>query len=325
MTKDNHAKPEQKVEAGTDGPTEHAAAQNVIKTATENELQQRLKERDSLKAFRFTRDPANSFCIDMGDGSEARDKRTLQTLSQAIADGLSADKVNNSEKQAHLDHEKTLDPRALKQIFDGDFESSDGKRFKTAIEQGVDSIPSYVQHYLHQGGWRFKLDESIYKNDPALADQRASGHAEGDGKFGTNFGATDFSNHQIVVAEKAKPLSQNDHTYEADRVNPHPEQTLRHETGHALDAAMGNFSQTQEFLTAYANAVNALSPDERKQLAYYLQPGVHGPQEVFAELFAYLHGGGPNAGPKDNLLAKKFGNCLNEIVTKETQMKKAYA
>jgi hypothetical protein len=199
------------------------------------------------------------------------------------------------------------------------------KEFNDAIESGIESIPPAVLHYLARGKWKFRLDESMSKDDPILAAKNAAGHGEGGRKFGTNFGATDFDGHRIVVAEKADPLNPNSHTYEADRINPHPDETLRHETGHALDAALGMYSHSNEFINAYNDCLKSLPPADLERLSYYLQKGHGGPQELFAELFDYLHGGGPNKGEIDGELARAFKPCLQKIKDLEVLMQKEHA
>jgi hypothetical protein len=78
---------------------------------------------------------------------------------------------------------------------------------------------------------------------------------------------------------------------------------LWHELGHAWDmyartesaskpSVLLFSSQHPEFLKAYRADVAGWNSETRKLLAYYLQEGPAGPQEVFAEWFALLLGEG---------------------------------
>ncbi|MBP9093923.1 hypothetical protein KBI23_23075 [bacterium] len=86
---------------------------------------------------------------------------------------------------------------------------------------------------------------------------------------------------------------------------------LRHETGHAVDYCLGQFSDSPEFKHAYALEA-ARVPDEHKQrLDYFLQKSSTGPSETFAELFCYSTGGETDAGRKESgeLVHKYFPQC----------------
>ena len=233
-----------------------------------------------------------SFTIHMGDGVETKDPRPPR-----------------------------VDKRALPQEVSGNFDSKDGQEYRKQVQEGIQSIPPSVQHYLNEGRWAFRIDQTISENDPEIGEQAASGHKEGGGSFAANFGATDFDHHRIIVSEKANPLNRTETTYEAERENPHADQTLRHETGHALDAALRFYSHTPEFTKAYNDCCEHLPPDVRAKLGYYLQSGDLGKQELFAELFAAEHGGGPNKADLDPLLQKYFAPCMALIKKQEAAIK----
>lgn len=69
---------------------------------------------------------------------------------------------------------------------------------------------------------------------------------------------------------------------------------VRHETGHALDEALGDgtkkYSDSNEFLEAYEKDVARLTKEQKDQLGYFLQ-AAGGRQETFADVFALLSGG----------------------------------
>jgi hypothetical protein len=259
----------------------------------------------------------------MGDGQEIKDRRPVE-LGKKLTAELTENNSRNHSDSLKAFGDESLN-RNLKVEASEDVKTEQHKHFRQAVQSGIDSIPASVQHYLARGQWTFQMYEKISKDDPALAAQVASGHAEGNGTFGDAFGAADFINHRIVVAEKADPLNPNSHTYEADRVNSHPEQILRHETGHALDAALHDYSHSSAFAEAYKDGLEKLKKlpaEEQKELAYYLQKGFGGRQELFAELFAYKHGGGPNKDTIDGKLATIFDKCFGMIEKLEEQIKR---
>jgi len=72
--------------------------------------------------------------------------------------------------------------------------------------------------------------------------------------------------------------------------------TFAEEFGHALDEALGDFSSSPVFRSAYMQDIARLSPEEQQQYQYYLKgtakdPRVIGRQEVFANAFAELTNG----------------------------------
>lgn len=66
-------------------------------------------------------------------------------------------------------------------------------------------------------------------------------------------------------------------------------QSVEHEAGHALDHALGiggkYFSHSDEFAIAYERDRSNLPPDAVAKLKYYLQDGLDGREETFADIF----------------------------------------
>lgn len=87
--------------------------------------------------------------------------------------------------------------------------------------------------------------------------------------------------------------------------SPNKVSTLKHEMGHAIDADMGLFSDTEDFARAFQmdleQNVSALPQDIKSSLRYYLQlqddgtmGGKIAQSETFAQLFAEIHRTPPN-------------------------------
>lgn len=94
------------------------------------------------------------------------------------------------------------------------------------------------------------------------------------------------------------------------RPNRRMEGVLRHEVGHAVDAAYGNVSRGEAFQKAYQEDVAALGWWGRRRNGYYLQPPPEvGAHEAFAETFGALQGGGGDG----TTILKRFPNCAKFV------------
>lgn len=88
-----------------------------------------------------------------------------------------------------------------------------------------------------------------------------------------------------------------------------PEKVLRHEVGHAMDAIAGRVSCSNEFVEAYVEDVEKMTPEAKAAMDYFIQPdaeGIPSPgglHETFADGFAALLGDGST--PK-----KEFEFCF---------------
>jgi hypothetical protein len=87
MTADKSQPAEHGIEKQSVKPGDKPPAGTPITEQADNVIQQRLKAREALQAFRPTRDTSNSFRIDMGDGSEVKDKRPINQV-EIVAAGL---------------------------------------------------------------------------------------------------------------------------------------------------------------------------------------------------------------------------------------------
>jgi len=85
--------------------------------------------------------------------------------------------------------------------------------------------------------------------------------------------------------------------------------SVRHESGHAVDAALGEISHTKQFEDAYQKDVAALSQEQRDEFDYYLigsenKEDLTGREETFAQAFA--------AGLKDEKLTSNPDDATHE-------------
>ena len=96
-----------------------------------------------------------------------------------------------------------------------------------------------------------------------------------------------FSDGSKTVMAHRYKSSHDGYMHVDDRV----EGTVRHESGHRVDDALGLFSDSGEFKKAYEEDIAKITPSDRANLDYFLQKE-GGRSETFAELFAIMNGGG---------------------------------
>jgi len=169
--------------------------------------------------------------------------------------------------------------------------------FRKAIELALAEIPDPVRVAVMAAGYELRIAPRLTDVLPRLAGIRPRGYLAGetwDQADGGLFG----KERVIVIAETA--LESVSGTYIATGT-VRAGQLLRHEYGHAWDL-ISRLSNTQQFISAYESdaavlrgwlsRTDVMPPDAIEQLGYMLQSGQAGRQEAFAEIFAYLHGGG---------------------------------
>jgi hypothetical protein len=182
--------------------------------------------------------------------------------------------------------------------------------FYAAVAESLNSVPDDFHRVIHAAGHRIVVGDRLVNMDPALfVGNRPRGH----GVTGT----WEALNGAFVPP----PVSR---VYIAELINrrgviapaPNILMTAGEEMGHALDYALdhgpGRPSQTDpDFLAAY-NADMALltDPAQRARMAYFLQQGGAGREELFAQLFVAMRPGALAPNRRSQLLAA-FPRCWN--------------
>ena len=158
--------------------------------------------------------------------------------------------------------------------------------FQAKMQKEVDQLPAGVRRLLDANGTKIVVGDKISGVYPELAGVQPRGWPPGstwdnaDGMYSPSDKTTVITEHRVDDGKTVK--------------NERAEGVVKHEVGHAVDHAMGNFSQSDEFKAAYDKDVAALSPADRAKLAYLLQPGNAGKSETFAEVFGAMHGSSAN-------------------------------
>jgi hypothetical protein len=139
-------------------------------------------------------------------------------------------------------------------------------------------------------GYQLKFGPTLLALRPDLRNVRPRGHTSGK-TFEHVDGFHDPATKQIYVFEYLKP----DVLATAYARNTRAEAVFRHELGHAFDRASGDLSESPWFILAYEHDLDSITLEETiEQYQYYLQSGIAGHRETFAELLAVLMGGGPD-------------------------------
>lgn len=172
--------------------------------------------------------------------------------------------------------------------------------FQKRMREEFDGLPSPVRKLLADKGMTVVIADNMVDAAPDLKDEHPRGWPQGT-TFANEDGAFRPDKREIIVAETFKNSAGQDiRSKRADGV-------LRHETGHAVDAALDNYSQESDFKAAYDKDVAVLPKDVKAKLEYLLQPDGAGEQETFAEVFAAIYGGSANQS-ETALILQSFPN-----------------
>ncbi len=190
----------------------------------------------------------------------------------------------------------------------------------TAVAQvmfGLSQIPRTYRHQLENAGYKVVVAPTVLDALPQLTGVAPRGYNDGASWHATN-GAFDRNSKKIVVGEKCNAAA-----YGGQLVEGPLDETAQHECGHAYDAFMGSqlaaqltgdpnpdFSHTKNFSDAYDKDVAAVPADLKQKLAYYLQPGNAGKEELFAQLFVLFFGHQPEPGSPRESFQTAFPNVL---------------
>lgn len=160
-----------------------------------------------------------------------------------------------------------------------------------AISTALDVIPEPVRKMVFAGGYDIRLANMLVDVRPDLAGVHPRGYPPG--YTWENVDGAAFRGEKIIAIAQTcihratgKPFSIN--------LNRSVGVAL-HEYGHALDDVL-NATAANDFISAYNSDLVAidkirLTDDEKMDFDYMRQAGRAGREEVFAEIFAGLHGG----------------------------------
>ena len=157
--------------------------------------------------------------------------------------------------------------------------------FSQSIAEMANRLPKGVSDILQEKGAKVVAAGEPFDADVAWKYLRPRGHSDTDGEL----------NGSYIPKLKEAIITENIRTTSNELVKVDPskiEHVFAHETGHALDAALDNFSNSADFKREYAKDLEAMTPAIRQAVSYFVQPNAAGREETMAEVFAVVSGHG---------------------------------
>jgi hypothetical protein len=178
--------------------------------------------------------------------------------------------------------------------------------FVARVQRAYDALPAEQRKALEDSGYKVVVGSKVTDIEPSLKDELPRGHLPGvtwdhlDGFHNAN-------TKTIAVAETH--LDRNGNVNKSQRA----EGVLKHESGHAMDVALGYVSQTPEFEQAFQQDAAKLSPFEKMKLQYLMnKEGGAGKSETFAEVYGAINGASSNPSETDATL-RQFPNVAKLV------------
>ena len=159
--------------------------------------------------------------------------------------------------------------------------------FRQGVVDTLNAMPAGVIDLLKQEGWKFEFGSRFLEVAPQMANRHPPGRPRGV----TYDSVGGMSNPHIKTLYTAENIF---HPWEGQwQKNERALGDLRHEIGHAIDAALGRPSEKAAFRKAHRADVQAMNDQTLDDFSYYTgTKDTRGPHEAFAETFAAAFGGG---------------------------------
>lgn len=179
------------------------------------------------------------------------------------------------------------------------------KAFTDQVDKTYNKMSKEVRDIVTDSGAQVVAPRRLTDAMPELKGQKPRGWPPGS-TWDAVDGAYSPGRKQIIVSEEVevKPGI----WVKSNRTDD----VLRHETGHAVDAALDKISDDADYLAAYEAEAKAVPKTEQKQLSYFLQSGGVGAEETCAESIAAREGGATGGATFD----KNFANTAKIIDAK---------
>ncbi|MBY0359083.1 MAG: hypothetical protein K2W82_13860 [Candidatus Obscuribacterales bacterium] len=153
-----------------------------------------------------------------------------------------------------------------------------------SVRQALNSLPNNVKQLFAKHGLVVCLTTTLIDKEPALKNRQGRGY---DGfTFRTCPGM--FNGHEVIICERT--IDENDDSVKESLSIPEIINTLYHECGHAVDYYLGDISASEEFKHAYLLDIGKIEPENKVDLAYFLQKSAAGQEECCGELIGILLG-----------------------------------
>jgi hypothetical protein len=153
-----------------------------------------------------------------------------------------------------------------------------------AVNACFDKIPAKVQAILHKNNIKFVITPTMIDKYPEGAYQTVRGYDGGTSKSCPGL----FDGDTIVLAQST--VDENTDVVKRASSADDLEDTFLHETGHALDACLDQFSCSKEYRHNYYLDIAHVPDSVAPKFSYYLQKSDTGQIESCAELTSILLG-----------------------------------
>jgi hypothetical protein len=185
--------------------------------------------------------------------------------------------------------------------------------FRDRIQREVDKLSPGVRRLLEANGSKIIVGERMSGVYPELAGVRPRGWPPG-ATWDNADGLYNAEEKTVVATEHRVELGSGQ-TVNNDRAQG----VIRHEVGHAVDHALGGFSQTDEFKQAYDRDVALMTPEQKARRQYLLQDGNAGKSEAFAEVFGAINGSSGNPSETQDIL-RQFPSLVELLRRKQAAL-----
>lgn len=156
----------------------------------------------------------------------------------------------------------------------------------TRAEDVLKSLPKSVQNLLRDHGVALVVSRDLCHEEPSLAMDTPRGYAQGDTRLQAP-AEYDSTTRELSIRQNYKLEDGTTKIASADDFAD----SIRHESGHAVDESLGDLSHSKEFEDAYKKDTAALTPKQKVMHSYYLigangNDDMTGREETFAQVFA---------------------------------------
>jgi hypothetical protein len=175
------------------------------------------------------------------------------------------------------------------------------------VKTTIGNLPANVQQFMRNHHVKVVATDTVVAQRPDLHGVHPRGYAAG-WTWDNSEGTFDKPHNQVIVGARLVNggVLQN---------SPRVEAVARHESGHAVDHSMGDFSHNNHtFVDTYNGEANApMTPADEEAMHYILQDGEAGPEEAFAEAFATIYGGAAAGAPIQHLMEHYFPHTIATV------------
>lgn len=175
-----------------------------------------------------------------------------------------------------------------------------------AIKDAIKNLPPTVKKILRDHGVGFSIAPTMEEQFPVFLRQEREGFPGYSN--GTVGGLFDISTNKVCVFQSK--FDETSHQPLGARTPEDLVGTFLHESGHAIDACLGNYSQSVEYRTAFYRDIDQMPENISSKVKPFAQKTLFSQKESCAELTSVVLGG---VRPNADELKAYLGNTLKVI------------